>query len=95
MIWEIVTALQGNDVFRSEYEGGALCSRAAVPVTYRSMTQGAVYLYEYDEQQGALLQGIQNNLRTISVVICVVTAAMGSRPPRRCAAALCPTPPTS
>ena len=77
MIWEIVTALQGNDVFRSEYEGGALCSRAAVPVTYRSMTQGAVYLYEYDEQQGALLQGIQNNLRTISVVICVVTAAMG------------------
>ena len=77
MIWEIVTALQGNDVFRSEYEDGALCSRAAVPVTYRSMTQGAVYLYEYDAQQGALLQGIQNNLRTISIVICVVTAAMG------------------
>ena len=50
MIWEIVTALQGNDVFRSEYEGGALCSRAAVPVTYRSMTQGAVYLYEYDAE---------------------------------------------
>ena len=77
MIWEIVTALQGNDVFRSEYEDGALCSRAAVPVTYRSMTQGAVYLYEYDAQQGALLQSIQNNLRTISIVICVVTAAMG------------------
>ena len=77
MIWEIVTALQGNDVFRSEYEDGALCSRAAVPVTYRSMTQGAVYLYEYDAQQGALLQGIQNNLRTISIVIRVVKAAMG------------------
>ena len=77
MIWEIVTALQGNDVFRSEYTGGALCSRAAVPVTYRSMTQGAVYLYEYDAEQGALLQGIQTNLRTLSIVICVVTAAMG------------------
>ncbi|MEJ5967342.1 sensor histidine kinase [Flavonifractor porci] len=77
MIWEIVMALQGNDVFRSEYEDGALRSRAAVPVTYRSMTQGAVYLYEYDAQQGALLQGIQNNLRTISIVICLVTAAMG------------------
>ena len=77
MIWEIVTALRGNDVFRSEYNSGALLSRAAVPVTYRSMTQGAVYLYEYDAQQGALLQGIQTNLRTISVVICLVTAAMG------------------
>ena len=77
MIWEIVTALRGNDVFRSEYKSGALLSRAAVPVTYRSMTQGAVYLYEYDAQQGALLQGIQTNLRTISVVICLVTAAMG------------------
>ena len=77
MIWEIVTALRGNDVFRSEYAGGALCSRAAVPVTYRSMTQGAVYLYEYDAEQGALLQGIQTNLRNISIVICVVTAAMG------------------
>ena len=77
MIWEIVTALRGNDVFRSEYAGGALCSRAAVPVTYRSMTQGAVYLYEYDAEQGALLQGIQTNLRTISIVICLVTAAMG------------------
>ncbi|WP_297232855.1 sensor histidine kinase [uncultured Flavonifractor sp.] len=77
MIWEIVTALRGNNVFRSEYAGGALCSRAAVPVTYRSMTQGAVYLYEYDAEQGALLQGIQTNLRTISIVICLVTAAMG------------------
>ena len=77
MLWEIVTALRGNDVFRSEYDSGALCSRAAVPITYRAMTQGAVYLYEYDAEQGALLQGIQTNLRTISIVICLVTAAMG------------------
>lgn len=77
MLWEVVTALRGNDVFRAEYLDGALCSRAAVPVTYRSMTQGAVYLYEFDAQQGALLQGIQSNLRNISIVICVVTAVMG------------------
>ncbi len=77
MLWEIVTALRGNDVFRAEYVDGALCSRTAVPITYRSMTQGAVYLYEFDAQQGALLQGIQSNLRNISIVICVVTAVMG------------------
>ena len=77
MIWEIVTALQGNDVFRSDYADGVFHSRAAVPVTYRSMTQGAVYLYEYDAEQGAMLQGIQTNLRFISLVICLVTLVMG------------------
>ena len=77
MIWEIVTALRYNDVFRSEYRDGALCSRAAVPITYRSMTQGAVYLYEHDAEQGALLRGIQTNLRNISMIICLVTAVMG------------------
>ena len=76
LFWELVTALQGNDVFRSDYADGVFHSRAAVPVTYRSMTQGAVYLYEYDAEQGAMLQGIQTNLRFISLVICLVTLVM-------------------
>ena len=41
------------------------------------MPQGAVYLYEYDAEQGALLQGIQTNLRFISIVICMVSLVMG------------------
>ena len=77
LFWELVTALRGNNVFRSEYGDGAFRSRAAVPITYRSMTQGAVYLYEYDAEQGALLQGIQTNLRFISIVICMVSLVMG------------------
>ena len=77
LFWELVTALRGNNVFRSEYGGGAFRSWAAVPITYRSMTQGAVYLYEYDAEQGALLQGIQTNLRFISIVICMVSLVMG------------------
>ena len=77
LFWEVVTALRGNNAFRSDYLDGAFYSRAAVPVTYRSMTQGAVYLYEYDAEQGAMLQGIQRNLRTISLVIALVTLAMG------------------
>ena len=64
-------------MFRSDYADGVFHSRAAVPVTYRSMTQGAVYLYEYDAEQGAMLQGIQTNLRFISLVICLVTLVMG------------------
>ena len=77
LFWEAVTALKGNNVFRGDYADGVFYSWAAVPVTYRSMTQGAVYLYEYDAEQGAMLQGIQNNLRTISIVIALVTLVMG------------------
>jgi len=71
LFWEVARALQGYDVFRSEYREGAFRSRAAVPITYRSMILGAVYLYEYDGEQGALLLGIQQKLRSISLVICV------------------------
>lgn len=72
LLGEVVSALDGNRYFRSEYRDGAFRSRAAVPVTYRNMTIGAVYLYEYDRDQGELLIGIQQNLRSISVVISVV-----------------------
>ena len=78
LIWELTTALRGNDVFRSEYREGAFRSRAAVPVSYRGMTMGAVYLYEYDTEQGALLLGIQSNLRSMSVVICIVAVIMSA-----------------
>ncbi|MEG1720396.1 MAG: HAMP domain-containing sensor histidine kinase [Pseudoflavonifractor sp.] len=74
LLGEVVTALRGNgyDVFRSEYRDGAFRSCAAAPVVYRNMIIGSVYLYEYDTDQGALLIGIQNNLRSISIVICIV-----------------------
>ncbi|MEG1858183.1 MAG: HAMP domain-containing sensor histidine kinase, partial [Pseudoflavonifractor sp.] len=74
LMGEVTTALRGGgyDVFRSEYRGGAFRSHAAAPVVYRNMVIGSVYLYEDDTEQGALLIGIQNNLRSISIVICVV-----------------------
>lgn len=71
---EVTTALKegGYDVFRCEYRGGAFRSRTAAPVTYRNVVIGSVYLYEYDSEQGSVLVALQNNLRTISIVICVV-----------------------
>ena len=70
---EVTQALRGEgyDVFRCEYRDGAFRSRAAAPVVYRNVIIGAVYFYEYDNEQGGLLVGIQNNLRNISIVICV------------------------
>ncbi len=73
---EVVAALRGEDVFRSEYRDGAFRSRAAAPMVYRGMTLGAVYLYEYDGEQAQVLLSIQSNLRYISAVICVVAAAL-------------------
>ncbi len=71
LLSEVVAALRGKDVFHSEYRGGAFRSRAAVPVIYRGMTIGAVYLYEYDAEQGEVLLSVQTNLRYISILICI------------------------
>lgn len=76
LLYEVTRALQGWDEFCSDYTAGAFHSRAAIPVTYRGMTLGAVYVDEYDAEQGQLLVGIQQTLRTISLVIAVVSAAL-------------------
>lgn len=66
---EIVQALLGSDVFTSNYQNGAFRSRASSPVLYQSQVIGAVYAYEYDTEQAALLEGLQSNLLRLSAVI--------------------------
>ena len=75
---EVVAALRGQDVARSEYREGAVRCRAAAPVTYHNVTLGAVYLYEYDSEQAQLLLSIQSNLRYISIVIGVAAVVLVS-----------------
>ena len=72
LMGEVISALRGYDVFRSEYRNSAFRSRAASPIQFRSVTIGAVYLYEYDDAQAELLINIQSNLRYLSVIIAVV-----------------------
>lgn len=78
MFGEIASALQGNTVFRSEYRDKSFRSRAAVPIVAHGMNIGAVYIYEDDEQQGALLVGVQSNLRNISMVVCIVVLVLSA-----------------
>lgn len=66
---EIVQALLGNDAFTSNYRSGAFRSRASSPVLYQNQIIGAVYAYEYDRSQGALLEGLQANLLRLSAII--------------------------
>ena len=62
-------ALEGYDAFSCAYRDGAFRSRAASPVLYQNRIIGAVYAYEYDTEQAALLEGLQSNLLKLSAGI--------------------------
>lgn len=66
---ELVTALEGKDVFYSAYTGTAIESRFAVPLVRGGKTLGAVYLMQYDTDQGALISVMQMNVLRISVAL--------------------------
>ncbi len=69
---EVVLALKGSDVVYSQYRDGCFLSTAACPIVYRGMTIGAIYLTEEDTTQGALLMNLQQNLRSISLVLIAI-----------------------
>ena len=73
---EVVWALSGRDVACSSFEGGTFFSTAAMPITYRNETVGAVYVCEEDGDQGALLMGLQRTVGSISTVVALVVAVL-------------------
>ena len=75
---EIVQALLGNDAFTCSYQKGAFRSRASSPVMYQNQIIGAVYAYEYDTDQAALLKGFQTNLMRMSVLVGVIVLVLSA-----------------
>ncbi|BAK98512.1 putative two-component histidine kinase [Oscillibacter valericigenes Sjm18-20] len=73
---EVVQALLGNDAFTCSYRSGAFRSRAASPVLYQNRIIGAVYAYQYDVGQAALLQGFQSNIRNLSIIVSAMVLAV-------------------
>ena len=73
---EVVRALEGYDKAYSHFAGDEFRRSAAGPVVYRNMIVGAVYVYEADGEQAALLLGMQSNLRGISLLICAMVLVM-------------------
>ena len=65
---EIVQALLGYDAFSCTFRQGAFRSRASSPIMYQNQVIGAVYAYEYDTEQAALLLGLQDTLLRLSAV---------------------------
>ena len=66
---EILTAIQGNDVFSSIYRDGVMDSRAATPINYYGTIVGCVYMMEYDATQGALIKSLQHTVLQITFLL--------------------------
>ena len=66
---ELVLALTGKNVFYARLEDGAVSGRASIPVVNRGQVVGAVYLYEYDTAQAALVASLQRDLLRISLAV--------------------------
>ena len=73
---EIVSALRGNDSFRSQYTGEAFESRGAIPIMVGKTITGCVYVVEKDAEQAAILEGIQGNAAQMAVVTVGVCALL-------------------
>lgn len=66
---EVVKALAGNNVFSGNYHDGIIQSRAATPIHSYGTLIGCIYMMEIDTQQGALIQSLQENTLTISLIL--------------------------
>lgn len=69
---EIITAIEGNDVFFWRYHAGAMQSFAATPIVSHSRLIGCVYITEYDDKEGALIASIQSNILTSTIFLEIV-----------------------
>ena len=66
---EIVQAMEGNDVFFSQYHDGAIQSHAATPIISYGTMLGCVYMMEYDVDQGQLIKSLQNTVLQITLIL--------------------------
>ena len=66
---EILRAIEGNDVFFSQYHDGVIRSHAATPIVSYRTTLGCVYMMEYDTDQGALIQSLQTTILRLTLIL--------------------------
>ena len=69
---EILTAIDGNNVFICSYRNGTMESRAAMPIFFYDTMIGCVYMTDYDSAQGALIQSLQKNVLQITLILQII-----------------------
>jgi len=69
---EIVTALDGNNVFYWCFQDSLIRSTSAAPIYSQGVLIGSVYLLEYDLLQGALFSSLQVNILIITFILEII-----------------------
>ncbi len=72
---EVLGACQGNDVFSWRYHDSAMISRASTPIVSGGTIAGCVYVAEYDNAQGAVIDQLLGTIARITVVLELVVIA--------------------
>ena len=75
LLASVVEALDGSDVFYSRFRSGMIECYTSVPIMYRDVPVGAVYLMICDEPQGALLKALEATVLRLSLVLALAVIA--------------------
>ena len=75
LLKSVVDALEGSDVFYSRFRNGVIECYASVPIMYRDVPVGAVYLVVCDAAQGALLKALEATVLRLSLVLALAVIA--------------------
>lgn len=70
---DIGLALSGKTVFRSALLEEGFSSSYVIPVSSKGVITGALYLHETDPERGKIIDGLQSQTRTISIIITLAT----------------------
>lgn len=66
---DVMTALDGKTVFRSDFEQSAFSSSFSQPISSQGNIEGALYIVEYDADRAQIIMSMQNQIRSVSTVI--------------------------
>jgi len=75
---DILTALEGKTVFRSNFEDAAFSSSFAMPMNTQGSVSGVVYIYEKDAERAELILSIQDQVFTVSLTLCLAAMLVAS-----------------
>ena len=73
---DLLSALGSKTVFRSSQEDEAFSSSYAIPISSQSTVTGAVYLHETDAERGRIINDLQVQIRTVSLLIAFAALVM-------------------
>ncbi len=65
----ISSALAGKDAFTWQYSDGSMHSQVATPIISFDSVSGCVYMMDYDQEQGQLIQSLESNIFIITLLL--------------------------